>query len=95
MHSYSHSIILMERWTARHRWGLAGPRSFRAFIAPVAGWLLAQIEEANASRRAEVAAENWAAAKLARDDYAARNGGYNASGFAIPGAVAAAVRGER
>lgn len=95
MHSYSSNICLLEKWAARYSWGKVGPRSFRAFAAPSLGWMLAQWSEARASldrRRADAA---WVRAIEARDDYAATHGGYTREGFAIPGAVAAAARGER
>lgn len=95
MHYFSPHIVLLERWAARRKWGLVGPRTFRAILAPAAGWLQGQWEQACSAYRTEVAAANWGAAKQARDDYAATHGGYNSSGFAIPGEVAAAARGER
>lgn len=75
-----------------HRaWAVPGYASRTGFEPSVISW--AKDQERAAS--AEQAARRWARLKEARDDYAARHGGYNSSGFAIPGEVAAAARGER
>lgn len=94
LHSHSASICLLEKWAARYSWGHIGPRSFRAFVAPGYGWVLSQWQTANGRYQTEWDQIAWSRAIEARDDYAAANGGYTREGFAIPGAVAAAARGE-